>query len=805
VTQSPGTQVEPLAVAEKRRDRLLPPARYRHPGDLIRLIIASLVLAATLAVTVATRGTYAGVSAAAVTALASSTLPGRVLAGLVQAVFVIAAAAALVVTLRYRRFRLLVSLAGGAFLASAALIGIVQLAGGERPRALNASASQWSWLTGASLAGPALLAAAVAGTIAAAPWLSRPWRRAAWITLWLAAVARLITGTASPVEVAVAFAAGVMVGAGVLVLFGVPDLRIDPDGVLAALVSAGVPVARVEPAAVEAKGSRPFIAAAEDGESLFIKVLGSDQRDADLLYRAFRFIRLRDIGDARPAASLVQAVEHQALAAVMAERAGVAVPAVRQVIKTADGSVLLAMDRVNGSSLDRIPDRIISDMTLRDLWKQVDRLHQARIAHRSLRAANIVVDRACRPWIVDFSFSELGATQRQMALDVAELLASLAAVIGADRAVGSAAAVIGPEGVADAVPLLQPLALSAGTRRAIARHDGLLARTRAAAATASGREAQDLARIQRVRLRTLLAIAAAAGAFYYLLPQLAHVGSSWQAVQSADWAWLPLVIALSAATYLASAVALMGAVVPRIRLWPTVLAQAASSFINRVSPANVGGMALNARYLQKSGVEPSAGVAAVGVNSLAGAIVHVVLIVVFFSWSGRGLAKAFKLPSSSKLLLILAVVVAIAGILLATRPGRRFAAGKLIPGLKSAAGSLRRVAQRPGKMFMLFGGSVLITLAYIGALAASVRAFGGGPGVILVGAVYLGAAAIAAAAPSPGGLGAIEAALVAGLTGVGMQAGPAVSAVLLYRLATYWLPVAPGWLSWRALLRREFI
>jgi len=792
-------------VAGKRRDRILPPARYRHPGDLIRLIIAGLALAVALAVTVATRATYAGASAAAVTALASSSLPGRVLAGLVQAIFVIAAAAALAVTLRYRRFRLLVSLAGGALLASAALIGIVQLAGGERPRALDAGASQWSWLTGASLAGPALLAAAVAGTVAAAPWLSRPWRRTAWITLWLAAAARLITGTASPVEVAVAFAAGMMVGAGVLDPFGVPDRRIGPGGVLAALVSAGVPVARVEPAAVEAKGSRPFIAAAEDGESLFIKVLGSDQRDAVLLYRAYRFIRLRDIGDTRPAASLVQAVEHQALAAVMAERAGVAVPAVRQVIKTADGSVLLAMDRVNGSSLDQIPVQSTSDITLRDLWKQVDRLHQARIAHRSLRATNIMVDRAGRPWIVDFSFSELGATQRQMALDVAELLTSLAAVFGADRAVGSAAAIIGPEGVADAVPLLQPLALSAGTRRAIARNNGLLARTRAAAAAASEREAQDLARIQRVRPRTLLAIAAAAGAFYYLLPQLAHVGSSWQAVQSADWAWLPLVIALSALTYLASAVALMGAVVPRIRLWPTVLAQAASSFINRVSPANVGGMALNARYLQKSGVEPSAGVAAVGVNSLAGAIVHLILIVVFFSWSGRGLAKAFKLPSGSKLLLILAVVVAIAGILLATRPGRRFAAGKLVPGLKSAAGSLRRVAQRPGKMFMLFGGSVLITLAYIGALAASVRAFGGGPGVILVGAVYLGAAAIAAAAPSPGGLGAIEAALVAGLTGVGVQAGPAVSAVLLYRVATYWLPVAPGWLSWRALLRREFI
>jgi uncharacterized membrane protein YbhN (UPF0104 family) len=136
---------------------------------------------------------------------------------------------------------------------------------------------------------------------------------------------------------------------------------------------------------------------------------------------------------------------------------------------------------------------------------------------------------------------------------------------------------------------------------------------------------------------------------------------------------------------------------------------------------------------------------------------------------------------------------------------RGLAAGKLIPGLKSAAARLHRAAQNPVKMIMLSGGSVLITLAYVGALAASVQAFGGGPGVILIAAVYMGAAAIAAAAPSPGGLGAIEAALVAGLTGVGMAAGPAVSAVLLYRLATYWLPMAPGWLSWRALLRRAYV
>ena len=125
----------------------------------------------------------------------------------------------------------------------------------------------------------------MAGTVTAAPWLSRPWRRAAWTALWLAAGVRLVTGTASPVEVVLAFAAGVTIGAGGLVLFGVPDRRIGPAGIAAALASAGLPVACVEPAPVEAKGSRPFYAVAGNGEPLFIKVLGSDQRDADLLYR----------------------------------------------------------------------------------------------------------------------------------------------------------------------------------------------------------------------------------------------------------------------------------------------------------------------------------------------------------------------------------------------------------------------------------------------------------------------------------------------------------------------------------------
>ena len=700
-------------------DRLLGSSRYRHPGDVIRLIAGGLVL----------------------------------IGALVVAVFAV----------------------------------------------------RGSWLADTLSAGPAILAFAAAVTVAGSGWLSQPWRRAAWGMLFAAGVALLVVSAMPPTSLVLALAAGVTAGTALLVVFGAPDRRMGPDGIAAALRSVGLPVGQVLPAPVATKGSRPFVAVTDGGQRLFIKAIGADQRDADLLYRVYRFARLRDVGDTWPTVSVIGAVEHQALAGIVAERADVHVPRVERVVRAADGTALLVMERVDGCSLEQTPAAQISDKLLHGLWAEVDRLHQAGIAHRGLRAANVMVDGSGRARITDFSFSDLASTQRQRDLDVAELAASLSMLVGPDRATSSAAAVIGEPGIAAAVPLLQPLALSAATRRAIARRDGLLKSTRSAAANAGGSSDQPLARLQRVRPRTLLTIAALAGAFYLVLPKLAQVGSGWQALQSADWAWLPVIIAASALTYVASAVALIGSVPVWLPVWPTVLTQAASSFINRVSPANIGGMALNVRYLQKSGIPPAAGVAAVGVNSLVGALVHVVMLVVFAVVAGHALAQAFKLPSASKLLLILAVLAALVGIVLATRKGRRFARTRLLAGIRSAGASLRSVAASPVRLTLLVGGSSLITLAYIGGLAASVQAFGGGVGFAALGVVYLGASAISAASPTPGGLGAIEAALIAGLTGVGMSPGPAVSAVLTYRLSTYWLPIIPGWLSLRLLQRRDYL
>ncbi|MGN6795256.1 MAG: lysylphosphatidylglycerol synthase domain-containing protein [Streptosporangiaceae bacterium] len=784
--------------------QLLPPSRYRDPRDLVGLIASGGLLAAAVVTVAAARPATLSSQASVIPQLK----PGpaaQALIGIVQVAVIAGGVVTAAALLVLRRFRLLAGLILAGAAAAGATAGFLALAGDVHPARMAVNLGQSSWLADASFPGPAIAAAAAAVTIAMLPWLRPAWQRAAWFALFTAGVIRLLTATALPMEVVIVASTGLLAGLGLRVAVGVPDRRLGADSIRSALKASGLAVKSVSPAGVRATGSRPFVAALEDGRRQFIKALGTEQRYADLLYRGYRAVRLKHVGDVRPATSLLKAVEHQALIAMLAERAGVCVPPVHQIVIAPDGTALLVMDFVEGNSLNLLPAAEITDDLLRRLWTEVRALHRAQLAHRSLRTANVVVDLAGTPHIVDFSFAEHSATRRQQDLDTAELLASLAIQVEPSRVVAAALQEVGAERIAAAIPLLQPMALSAATRRTIARQKGLLDRTRTAAAAQAELPDVGLAKVQRVRPRTLLSIAAAAAAFYILLPQLAQAAGSWQAVLHADWAWMAAVVAASVLTYVASAIALAGCVSARLRFLPTLATQAASSFINRISPANVGGMALNARFLQKSGVEPVAGAAAVGVNSFVGAIVHLALIVIFFTAAGRRMTKAFALPSGSKLLLILAAVAAVVGLVLATRPGRRFAARTLLPALQSSAANLGQVARRPLKLIMVFGGSALITLAYIAGLAASTRAFGANASFAAIGAVYLGAAAIATASGSPGGLGALEAALVAGLTGIGIKSGAAVPAVLSYRIATYWLPVAPGWAALQWLQRREYV
>jgi uncharacterized protein (TIRG00374 family) len=782
-------------------DERPPGERYfRHPGDVVRIVVwgaATIVL--VLLVEVA-EGTNAGLRTDV--AHAAALLPDAVrelalAAAQFAAVLVpLVVAVLLVAQRRWRRtiVLLLAALAGaGAFVLLDHAIG---LAG-----PVAESLQDDSWLVSTRFPSTAYLAGAAAAGTVGKPWLSRAWRRATDRSLVLLVLVLLVAGTSGLVELLLAVTTGSLVGAAILAAVGAPNRRPSPLAVAGGLGRAGLDVRELTLERAIGGRSQLYRATLADGTTTFVKVYARDSRDADLLYRGYRTLVLRDPGEDWPAASLERDVEHEGLLLLLARRSDVRCPDLFALVSLPDGSMVVAMDDVGGRPLDTLePDEISADF-LDAVWRQTLALHHAGIAHRALRAANILIT-ADGPVIVDLGAAQAPAEARAQAIDRAELLTSLATRVGPDRATAAAARTLAPSDLADAAPYLQPLALSAATRKGAGK--SLLKALRDEVATATGREPEPLERLVRVRPRTLVMIATLAGAFYFLLPQLANIDDSVAALRSANWGWLAAAVATSGLTYVAAGVGMMGGVRQQVPFAPTVEAQLASSFVNRVTPANVGGMALNVRYLQKVGVPPADAVTAMGLNVLAGAIVHIALLFVFFAWAGRT-GGGFSLPSSSKLLVVIAVLLAVVGVIMATRRGRRLVRTHVIRNLKQSMGAIGSIARSPTRMLALFGGSTGVTLAYVAALACACNAFDADVSIAQVGAVYLGSSILAAAAPTPGGLGAMEAALVAGFTAIGMDGGTAVAAVLSYRLATFWLPILPGWISFQLLERRNFI
>ena len=115
---------------------------------------------------------------------------------------------------------------------------------------------------------------------------------------------------------------------------------------------------------------------------------------------------------------------------------------------------------------------------------------------------------------------------------------------------------------------------------------------------------------------------------------------------------------------------------------------------------------------------------------------------------------------------------------------------------------LLEVAQQPRKLAEGIGGALLLSVAYILCLAACVQAFGGSVAIASIAVVYLTGSALGSIIPTPGGLGAVEAALTAGLVAAGLHGTEAASAVLLFRLLTFWLPVPFGWAALSYLERK---
>jgi uncharacterized membrane protein YbhN (UPF0104 family) len=92
---------------------------------------------------------------------------------------------------------------------------------------------------------------------------------------------------------------------------------------------------------------------------------------------------------------------------------------------------------------------------------------------------------------------------------------------------------------------------------------------------------------------------------------------------------------------------------------------------------------------------------------------------------------------------------------------------------------------------------------HIFCLAAGVAAFSRSVPIARTGVVYLTGSAIGSIVPTPGSIGAVEAALTAGLTAAGVPGAAAASALLLFRRVTFWLPIPFGWAALKYLEREQ--
>jgi undecaprenyl-diphosphatase len=214
------------------------------------------------------------------------------LAGTAQLLTVVLPIAMVGFGIWHRRFRELLLVAASALVAWGAVALIESQFDKAEPTEALQNVKFESWLTDASFPGVVYLAALTAAITAASPLLDRPWRRTGWIAVGSAVVVRMLTATQAPVSLLVTVLVGAAAASLVLVVVGAPARRPGSEQLSEAARRAGMTLTDFQPVEVVGREGRWFRCRSEDGIPVVLKYVDGDERDADLLYRLWRAIRV---------------------------------------------------------------------------------------------------------------------------------------------------------------------------------------------------------------------------------------------------------------------------------------------------------------------------------------------------------------------------------------------------------------------------------------------------------------------------------------------------------------------------------
>ncbi|MFF5482697.1 YbhN family protein [Streptomyces sp. NPDC012935] len=877
--------LEEVHADEVEGDEPLLPARVHRPSDLMRLLVGVLGIALLLAVAAFAHGTTSGLEQDINKGTGQAPDLFSKIAGLVSSIAILLVPVAFAIERLIKRDGL--RIADGvlaAVLAHGVTLATDLWVARAAPDSIRDALTQPSPGDVGSLTDPVhgYLAPVIAYMTAVGMSRRPRWRAVLWAVLVLYAFSMLVTGYTTPFSILLTLLIGWTVAYGTLYAVGSPNVRPTGRTLMAGLRHVGfrpVSAAREEVSEESGDRGRRYFVTLEEGPPLDVTVVDREQQAQGFFYRAWRNLTLRGFATRSSLQSLRQALEQEALLAYAAIAAGANAPKLIATSELGPDAVMLVYEHTGGHTLDSLPDEEITDDLLRGTWLQVKALQSRRIAHRRLVGDAILVDRSGKVIITDLRIGEIAANNLLLRMDISQLLVTLGLRVGAERAVASAVGVLGPDAVADCLPMLQPIALSRSTRATLRRlareraereREAVLEASRHAKHARSGGAADDAgpgldkpdkeldkkldkpekpdkktvraqaraekraideavdeareedlltqirhevllirpqapvepARLERVRPRTLISLIAGAIGAYFLLTQLTHIEFG-PLIANAEWGWVAAAVLFSAASYFAAAMALLGFVPERVPFRRTVSAQVAGSFVKIVAPAAVGGVALNTRFLQRAGVRPGLAVASVGASQLFGLGCHILMLLAFGYLTGTE-----KTPSLSPSRTVIAGLLTVAVLVLVVTSVpflRKFVVTRVRSLFAGVVPRMLDVLQRPQKLVTGIGGMLLLTACFVMCLDASIRAFGSeGTSISLasVAVVFLAGNALGSAAPTPGGVGAVEATLTVGLIAVGLPSEVAAPSVLLFRLLTLWLPVLPGWLAFNHLTRK---
>ncbi|MCX6413869.1 MAG: hypothetical protein NTU77_04600, partial [Actinobacteria bacterium] len=441
------------------------PRRVRRPLDLARFVVAILLTASIVLVAWFATSTAAGLGTDLSTG--AQLLPSlivlalNIIGGIGTLGLPIAASIALVVRRRLRQlFDALVALLVTIVVLTIAANVISSL---DSPRLLAALAGS---------AGPGGTATApILGGLIAFITVARLMGRRPWNVLSILVIGSLVTiavinSGIALAGVGVSISIGWAIGPICRYALGTPTTRPSADEIIAALSRGGFTIESLAAETTTSRGRR-YHASTTAGQQLRIAVLDRDLEGAGLVSALWTAVRLRSDSGAG-AFNMRRSLDHTALMYYAGQAAEAPMPRLLLASEIGPDSSLLAFEHIDGIAFSDATD--LTDTDLDDAWRAVKILHDHQISHRSLSAEHLIKAETGGVQLVGYDGGSVAAGDVSMRIDLAEMLCTLALIVGVDRAVASGQRVLGEAGLLRALPTLQPVALSSSTRRAMRKN-----------------------------------------------------------------------------------------------------------------------------------------------------------------------------------------------------------------------------------------------------------------------------------------------------------------------------------------------